>query len=164
MRLRASIALFALLAACSGSPGGPANLGRISGRDDEKAHPLQSNDIMRREARTDKAQVKHILIGWKALQDDYPSDMDPRALERSRWDAEKLVKELYSRAKTGEDFDSLMEQHSEDAGSAKSGISYEVYPGSSHVFEFRRMGIRLEVGEVGKVLTTFGWHIMKRIE
>ncbi len=161
MRLRALITMFALFAACSGSPGGPANLGRI-GSDEEKVHPLQSNDIMQREARTERAQVRHILIGWKDLQSDYPSDMDPRALERSRWDAEKLVKELYDRAVAGEDFESLMEQYSEDGGSAKSGISYEVYPGSSHVFEFRRIGIRLEVGEVGKVLTTFGWHIMKR--
>lgn len=163
MRLRALIPMFALLAACSGSPGGPANLGRM-GSDEETAPPLQSNDIMHREARTERAQVRHILIGWKDLQNGYPSDMDPRALKRSRWDAEKLVKEIYNRAVGGEDFESLMSQFSEDAGSAKSGISYEVYPGSSHVFEFRRMGIRLDVGEVGKVLTTFGWHIMKRDE
>ena len=156
--------MLALLGACSGSPGGPANLGRINDTDQQTSPPLQSNDVLQREARTDKAQVRHILIGWKDLQDDYPGDMDPRALARSRWDAEKLVKQLYNRAKGGEEFTSLMEQYSEDGGSAKSGVSYEVFPGSSHVFEFRRMGIRLEVGEVGKVLTTFGWHIMKRVE
>jgi hypothetical protein len=164
MRLHALIPLFALVAACSGSPGGPANLGRIGGDDREQENPLQSNDIMRREARTDKAQVKHILIGWKDLAANYSGDMDPRAAERSRWDAEKLVKELYNRAVAGESFESLMEQYSEDQGSASTGVSYEVFPGSSHVFEFRRMGIRLEVGEVGKVLSTYGWHIMKRVE
>jgi parvulin-like peptidyl-prolyl isomerase len=153
-----------LIAGCSGSPGGPANLGRINAADDDPPPVLQSNDILEREQRADKAQVKHILISWRDLADAFDGRQDERAQNRSRGDAEKLVKELYNRAVAGEPFEALMAEYSEDQGSASTGISYEVFPGSSHVFEFRRMGIRLEVGEVGKVLSQFGWHVMKRVE
>jgi len=151
-----------LAAACSGSPGGPTLSGRMG--PDEPPPPLQSNDILDRDALTEKAQVKHILIGWRDLADNYGGNMDPRAAARSRWEAEELVEKLYDRLVAGEPIEPLMAEYSEDQGSAQTGISYEVFPGSSHVFEFRRMGIRLKVGEVGKVLTTYGWHIMKRVE
>jgi hypothetical protein len=157
-----AFALSLLALACGpGSPGGPT-LGRSMS--EAPPHPLQSNDIMAREMVSARAKVKHILIGWRELAGAYQGDMDPRAQARGRWDAEALVAKLYDRAAAGEDFDALMREYSEDPGSAKTGTSYEVFAGSSHVFEFRRMGIRLQVGEVGKVLTVFGWHIMKRLE
>ena len=60
-----------------------------------EAHPLQSNDILGRQPQTDRAVVKHILIGWRDLEGVYGGRMDPRAKKRSRWDAENLTKKLF---------------------------------------------------------------------
>ena len=161
------LATIALAAVCTvacgpGSPGGPAQLGSMKA--EEPPHPLQSNDVMSRDALTNRATVQHVLIGWEELEDNYPGAMDPRAASRSRREAEALVQDVYRRAAAGEPFEALMREYSEDPGSADSGETYVVEPGSKHVFEFRRMGLRLEVGEVGKVLSSFGWHIIKRVE
>jgi len=153
-----TLALFA----CSGNPGGPTLSGRMG--PEEPPHPLQSNDILARDQVTPTAKVKHVLISWRDLAEVYSGKMDPRAKARSRWDAEALVKDLYGRLVAGEAIEPMMAEHSEDPGSATSGADYEVFAGSGHVFEFRRLGMRLQVGEVGKVLTQFGWHLMKRVE
>ena len=147
--------------ACSGSPGGPSMSGRL---EEEPPHPLQSNEIMQRDQRTSTSEVKHILIAWRDLEDSYPGNMDPRGKQRSRWDAEALVKDLYQRLANGEPIEPLMAEFSEDEGSAQSGRSYAVTPDGGYIFEFKFMALRLEVREVGKVLTPFGWHIMQRVE
>lgn len=148
-------------AACGpGSPGGPSS-GRMSA---VQNNPLQSNDILQRSPQTDRAVVKHILIGWKDLEGAYNGHMDARAKARSRWDAEKLTKELFERVEGGEPIEPLMAEYSEDPGSASTGNPYEVLPDSKFVPEFLRLSLRLKVGEVGKVQTQFGWHIIKRIE
>ena len=54
--------------------------------------------------------------------------------------------------------------HSEDPGSATTGESYDVSPDAQLVIEFRQLGLRLEVGEVGVVESDYGLHIIKRIE
>jgi len=130
----------------------------------QEGHPLQSNDILQREPETNRAVVKHILIGWKDLEGAYSGHMDERAKKRSRWDAEKLTKELFERVEGGEPIEPLMAEYSEDPGSASTGNPYEVEPGSQFVIEFRQLALRLKVGETGKVLTQFGWHIIQRIE
>jgi parvulin-like peptidyl-prolyl isomerase len=66
--------------------------------------------------------------------------------------------------KAGADFDMLMKQHSEDPGSASSARAYTVSPDAQLVIEFKQLGLRLNVNEVGVVQSDFGFHIMKRIE
>ena len=66
--------------------------------------------------------------------------------------------------KAGADFEMLMGMHSEDPGSATTGESYDVSPDAQLVIEFRQLGLRLEVGEVGVVESDYGLHIIKRIE
>ena len=123
---------------------------------------LQSNDILDREQKVYKATVKHILIGWKGHGD--PDRQDPRAKTRTAAQAEALVKQLYAQLKSGAPIEPLMAKYSEDPGSAQTGRSYEVAQGGRMVLEFRRLSLRLDVGEVGIVLSDFGWHIIKRIE
>ena len=125
-------------------------------------HPLESNDILAREADANETKVKHILIGWKDLRDSYPGDMDPRAAKRSRRDAEQLVEQIYERAVNGEPFEALMLEYSEDGGS-KGGDAIDVTPAATLVLEFKQLGLRLRVGEIGKVRSSYGWHIMKRV-
>ena len=57
-----------------------------------------------------------------------------------------------------------MKNTSEDRGSASSGRPYNVSPDAQLVIEFRQLGLRLKVDEVGVVESDFGFHIIKRIE
>lgn len=130
------------LACGSGSPDGSTTSGKVA--QEEPASPdAASAEIMARDADTNHAVVKHIVI---------PADQKALALD------------LLRRVRAGEAIEPLMKQHSKDPGSADSGESYEVRPDSELVFEFKRMGLRLRVGEVGLIASNFGWHVMKRIE
>ncbi len=136
-------ALAVLALACgSGSPGGPTTSGKIA--QEEPASPdAASVEIMARDADTNHAVVKHIVI---------PAEQKALALD------------LLRRVRAGEAIEPLMKEHSKDPGSADSGESYDVRPDSELVFEFKRMGLRLHVGEAGLIQSNFGWHVMKRIE
>ena len=124
------------------------------------ASAVVSTDILAREPRSNRTQVKHILIGWADLADAYRGGMDPRAAARSKRDAEDEIRSLRKQLDTGADFDTLLKAHSEDRGSAKTAEAYTVEPNASLVIEFRQLGLRLEVGEVGVVETTFGFHLI----
>ena len=153
----------ATLVACGpGSPDGPSISNRMSPTPAADVPAIQSNDILARDARANRTSVRHIVIGWRDLGRDH--DIDARAKTRSRVDADQLAQDLLERLRAGEAIESLMAEFSEDPGSAESGQSYEVTPDAQLVFEFKRLGLRLDVGESGMVLSKFGWHIMKRVE
>ena len=157
-------ALVAVLAGCGpGNPGGPSMNNRMSSDQpsDEEAPAIQSNDILGRDARANHTKVKHVLISWKGRQGE---GEDARAKTRTREEADALAQQLLGRCRAGESFDHLMSEFSEDPGSADDGTAYEVSPDAGLVFEFKRLGLRLDVDECGLVLSKFGWHIMKRVE
>jgi peptidyl-prolyl cis-trans isomerase D len=157
-----ALALLTLVLACGpGSRGGPAMNNRIGGGADPVAQgsEVASADILARDPVANNAQVKHILIAWKDL-----SNAKGPALERTKEQAEALVRSLMTQIKAGADFDMLMKQHSEDPGSASSARAYPVSPDAQLVIEFKQLGLRLNVNEVGVVQSDFGFHIMKRIE
>ena len=129
----------------------------------EQTSSVQSTDIMKREPVANRARVRHILIGWADLASSYNGRIDPRAKARSQSEAEELVKELYTRLEKGEPFEALMSEYSEDQSSASSGLPIDVAPDAPLVLDFRRLSLRLEVGEIGIVETSFGLHIIKRV-
>lgn len=151
-----------LVAACGpGSRGGPNMNNRMSGPAPvAQGSDVVSADILNREPVANTAQVQHILIGWKDLEAAH----DERAQKRTKAEAEAEVKSLLTQIKAGADFAMLMKAHSEDPGSATSGRSYTVSPDAQLVIEFKQLGLRLNVGEVGVVQSDFGFHIMKRTE
>jgi parvulin-like peptidyl-prolyl isomerase len=120
---------------------------------------LDSVDILKREPTTDKAKVKHILLGWTEVHAD-----DERGKKRDRKELDKLVKATVAKLKKGDKIEPLMAELSEDQGSAKSGISYDVSPTASLVPPFKNLSLRLKVGEVGVVKSEFGIHIIQRTE
>jgi parvulin-like peptidyl-prolyl isomerase len=124
---------------------------------------IDSTDILARATPAEEAQVKHILLGWKDLADVYGPRMDKRAKEREHKAASKLAQELANklRANPGS-VDALVKEHSEDPGSL-SGEPYVVTPNARFVPEFKNLGLRLELDEVGIVKTRFGYHVMIRI-
>jgi parvulin-like peptidyl-prolyl isomerase len=124
-----------------------------------KPDPLESATILARKQVTEKAKVKHILVGWKDLNAE-----DPRAQKRTRKELDKLVKDTVAKLKKGAPIEPLMKELSEDPGSADSGEAYDVAPDGMLVESFKKLSLRLNVGEVGVVKTQFGIHIIQRTE
>ena len=154
------LVLVALLVACGpGMKGGPSMGSHLNGPDPTgQSSPVVSGDILAREPVSNTAQIKHILIGWKG------TDQDPRADKRTKAEAEGVVKGVLAQLKGGADFDALMKQYSEDPGSASLAKAYTVSPDASLVIEFKQLGLRLQLNEVGVVESDYGFHIMKRVE
>jgi PPIC-type PPIASE domain len=119
-------------------------------------------DILEREPVANTAEVKHILISWKELAGNFSGAGDPRGAARTREEAEQEVTMVLKMAKDGGEFEELMSTYSEDAGSARTGESYKVTPDATLVIEFKQLGMRLNVGEVGVCQSDFGYHIIKR--
>lgn len=160
--LGASLLFLSLLACGPGVPGGPTMSGRMTSDPAPTGPAIQSNDVLAREAQANRTMVQHILIGWQGRRD--ADQQDPRANARSREEADALAVSILERVRAGEAMEALMAEYSEDPGSARSGQAYEVTPSASLVFEFKRLGLRLKVGEAGLVLSDYGWHVMKRVE
>lgn len=124
---------------------------------------LDSKAILARTETTPSVDVKHILIGWKALAEAYGGRMDPRAKDRTNEQAAVLAVDLAAQlAKNPDAIDALIKKHSEDPGSL-SGEPYTVTPDARYVPEFKKLGLRLKAKEVGIVRTTFGYHVMERV-
>jgi hypothetical protein len=160
--LLAAAGAFACGEAKPGGMSGPT-LNNHVGRDDDTPG-IQSNDVLGRDPKTTHAKVKHVLVSWDERGEAFNGHQDKRAQGRSRKDADSLAVAVLKRARAGEDFDSLMKEFSEDPGSAENGTTYDVKPDAGLVFEFKRLALRLDVGESGLVLSKYGWHIMKRTE
>lgn len=124
---------------------------------------VESTEILRREPRTNRAMVRHILVSWKEKVEG-KGGSDPRPLKRSKRDAERLIRDLEAKVKAGDSFVELMQTYSEDPGSASNGYSFEVTPSAQLVIEFRQLGLRLDVGEVGVVESDYGLHLCMRVE
>jgi len=163
----AAVPLVLIAAACAaaggaGIPGGPTISHSMNDEPQPVGPAIQSNDVLARDAQANQVRVKHILIGWN--QAGREGDLDPRAAARTRDEADELAVALLERLRGGEAIEPLMAEHSEDPGSAASGGDYEVTPSAAVVFPFKRLALRLRVGEAGLVLSDFGWHVMQRIE
>src|ERR1041385_8431413 len=146
--------------ACSGSPGGPNMNNHLGGPEPvAQSSGVVSTDILAREPVANEARVKHILISWKDIE-----SANEKAKQRTKQQAEALVKSLMTQIKAGADFDMLMKANSEDPGSASNPDGYKVSPDAQLVIEFKQLSLRLNVNEVGVVQTDFGFHIIKRVE
>jgi peptidyl-prolyl cis-trans isomerase D len=161
--------VLALLVACGtakpGGMSGPSMNNKISSEPAVGARsPVVSWDILDREPLANTAQVKHILIGWKDLADSYGGRIDARAAKRTKADAEAEIRKLLGELHGGADFDTIMKAHSEDEGSAATGRPYTVTPDAQLVIEFRQLGLRLKVDELGVVQSDYGFHIIKRLQ
>ncbi len=149
-------------AASSKNPGLGSGSGSATEDPATAISPVISKEILAREPVANTASIKHILIGWRELGDKPGGRVHERAAQRSKKDAEAEVTALLEKLKAGADFDSVMKASSEDEGSASIGKLFEVTPDAQLVIEFRQLGLRLNVGEIGVCESDFGFHIMKR--
>lgn len=161
----ALLALGVAVAACGPTGMSGPSMNNKLGTPATATATVESREILEREPRANHTKVKHILISWKAKVETYKgSDADPRALGRDKLGAEREVRALQQQLAAGADFDTLMKAHSEDRGSAENAEAYDVAPDAQLVIEFRQLGLRLDVDEVGVVESDFGFHIIKRVE
>ena len=100
--------------------------------------------------------AKHILI----------TTVDPASGETKRTDeeAKKEAQSILDRINAGEDFDTLMNQYSEDTGLSNNPNGYTFTEGQM-VDEFYNAAKALQEGEVsGLIKSQYGYHIIKRCE
>ena len=115
--------------------------------------------------------VQHLLI---AFQGSVPG----KPVTRSQDEAKVLAEELFERAKSGEDFDALISEYTDDSAPgiykmANFGVATDagqgVFARARMVRAFGDVGFPLEVGEFGLAeydpqASQYGWHIIKRTE
>lgn len=128
------------------------------------------------EGALETVEVQHLLV---AFQGTIP---EKKEITRSREEAKALAESLLERAKSGEDFDALVKEFTDDQHPgiyrmsnfwSKPDMSPEVtadklFPRSMMVTSFGDVAFSLEVGEIGLAEydadhSKYGWHIIKRI-
>ena len=115
--------------------------------------------------------VQHILIGFQG-------SVRGKSITRTKEEAKTLAEELLKKAKAGEDFDTLVKEHTDDSHPgiykmANHGVpgdrANRVYSRGQMVPAFGNVGFPLDVGGVGMAAhdprnSPYGWHIVKRVE
>lgn len=118
----------------------------------------------------DRVTVQHILIA-------FDGSASSKKVTRSKEDAQVLAEDIYRRARSGENFDDLVKEYTDDSvpgvyGMANHGVeadrSRQIYERSMMAAAFGDVSFSLGVGEVGLAWydpnrSKFGWHIIKRI-
>jgi hypothetical protein len=114
--------------------------------------------------------VQHVLLSFNGAG---------TKATRTKEEAEKLAFEVLNRAKSGEDFEKLMKELSDDSPTGgtytlvNSGVTPDQaageYARSGMVPAFGDVGFRLAVGEIGLAdydpkVSPYGVHIIKRIK
>ncbi len=102
----------------------------------------------------DSVRARHILLAYPNLATDAQSDS-----------VMQLAIELQQRATSGESFEALAEQYSEDSGSAIQGGDLGFFGPGTMVPPFEEAAYALGVGEVSDpVESTFGLHIIQVVD
>ncbi|MCC3151833.1 peptidyl-prolyl cis-trans isomerase [Hymenobacter sp. BT770] len=115
-------------------------------------HIIKVND---KRAAQGEIKVAHLMIR-----------MNANAAKSDSLTAKKKVDELYSRLKKGENWDKLVAQFSEDAGSAANGGELPPFGTGRMIPSFEEVAFKLQKpGDISApVQTPYGWHIIKLIE
>lgn len=109
----------------------------------------------------DRATVKHVLIKTTdpAAVPDPAATPDPDAVD----DATGLAtaQTVAEQAKSGTDFDQLMETYNKDTGETSAGYTFKT---GEMVEEFEKAAFALKIDEVSDpVKSEFGYHVIKRL-
>jgi hypothetical protein len=116
--------------------------------------------LARPETGTGKVKVQHVLIAFVGAKRGSESG-------HSFEEARALAGEVLARARAGEDFNALMQQHTGDEGPGTYVVTQD--DREDWAESFADASFRLAVGEVGvatyhRVKSPFGFHVIKRLE
>ena len=104
------------------------------------------------------SRVKHVLITTVDIATNMPLDDATIAEKKS------LAEQILARAKSGEDFDALVNEYGEDPGMEQSPTGYVVTNNGQMVVEFETAALALKDNEVSDIVeTSYGYHILKRL-
>ncbi|RZK37346.1 MAG: peptidylprolyl isomerase [Hymenobacter sp.] len=115
-------------------------------------HIIKVND---RRAAQGEIKVAHLMVR-----------VTPQAPKADSTTAHKKINELYGRLRKGEDWNKLVTQFSEDAGSAANGGELPPFGTGRMIPSFEETAFKLQKpGDIAPpVQTPYGWHIIKLIE
>lgn len=115
-------------------------------------HIIKVND---KRAAQGEIKVAHLMVRVNA-----------NAAKNDSLVARKKIDELYSRLKKGENWDKLVAQFSEDAGSAANSGELPPFGTGRMIPSFEEVAFKLQKpGEISApVQTPYGWHIIKLLE
>ena len=124
----------------------------------------------------DKITVQHLLIAFDGT-------LPGKEVGRNQEQAKQLAMKLFEEAKTSDDFDAMVKEHTDDshpgiytmvnfglAGDMSAAETTDkVFQRGKMVAAFGDIGFPLEVGEVGLAnydleKSKYGWHIIKRLK
>ena len=125
--------------------------------------PLEPAAILARAAEPGSVRVQHVLIGWKDAPAASQRPLDPRAATRTKADADKVASTVLAKINAGGDMAALMKEFSEDPGTKENGKDYEINENTPFVEPFKKLSLRLKIGEAGMIRSPFGWHVIKRM-
>lgn len=132
------------------------------------ANPGSSND--RGGAEPDRVLVQHVLVS-------FAGKLPGKVIQRSEKEAGRLANEILERAESGEDFDALVEEYTDDSAPGVYGMAnHGVAPGGEN--EYRREDMVPGFGDVAFSLapngigmcefdainSPYGFHIIKRLK
>jgi len=102
----------------------------------------------------EEIHASHVLI--KSSYDDAPQDT---------LIAYNKVKDIWMKAKAGEDFMSLAKQFSEEPSAKQRGGDLGYFSAFALVYPFESMAYQTEVGQVSEIVrTSFGYHVIKVLD
>ncbi len=119
----------------------------------------------------DHIEVQHLLVSFQGA-------ISKPSVTRSQEEAEALASELFGRSQTGVDFDSLVEEFTDDQHPGIYAMhnfdieplqGIQEYARAGMVKSFGDVGFSLQVGEIGMAVfdstdSRYGWHIVKRLK
>ncbi|MGI4743537.1 MAG: peptidylprolyl isomerase [Janthinobacterium lividum] len=115
-------------------------------------HIIKVND---RRAAQGEIKVAHLMVR-----------VTPQAPKADSATAHKKINELYGRLRKGENWNKLVAQFSEDAGSAANGGELPPFGTGRMIPAFEEVAFKLQKpGDIAPpVQTPYGWHIIKLVE
>jgi hypothetical protein len=111
------------------------------------------------ETNEERIKASHLLISYRGALRAAPN------IVRSREEAFTRAQEALRRAQEGESFEALVEEYSDDLGSAARGGDLGEFRRQDMVAEFSEAAFKLEPGQLSDMIESqFGFHVILRTE